>query len=387
MNISTIKENTCSGCSGCMAICPKKAIKMIANDKGFLVPFVNKDLCIDCGLCIKLCNDKINYRKEPIAAYGFQHASDDVKKKSSSGGASRALIEQIVAVGGVVYGVSYTTDFEVVISRAQTLKECDAFYGSKYVSVNPQDSFEKVYDDLRTDRKVLFICTSCYIAGLLSYLKLKKCPTNHLITVDIICHGVPSPQIFKEYIEFINKKKNLKAVNFRSKKLPWKYGTYSCLLVRKNGREEFNTLRARLFFNLFCSSACLRECCYKCSYASEGRSGDITISDFWGIEKKHPEFYSEKGVSAMIVNSSKGEELLKKITGCSILQTKPEYVLAHNLNKPTKKSEYEQDFWNTYFEKGFKAIARKYGDYSVRGYIRKSWIHDIWVKIRYGKKV
>ncbi len=384
-NVDSIKTTECCGCSACVALCSRKAITMINNQKGFLEPEIDYNKCVNCGLCVKVCREKLDFRKQPEKAFALQIQDDDVLKKSSSGGASRALCEAMIRENGVVYGVIYTGNFDVQIYRAETLEGCDAFYGSKYIAADPGDSFQRVYSDLQSGRKVLFFCTSCYVAGLLSYLKQRRCSTEHLVTVDIICHGVPSPKIFKEYIEFVNKKHDLKSINFRSKKLPWKYGTYSCLLVRKNGHEEFNTLKARLFINIFCSNTCLRDCCYSCPYANTGRAADITLSDFWGLEKIHPEFYSKKGISAVQINSESGKEFFKKIDRCSVLQSKPEYVLAHNLNKPTSKNDYVEDFWSVYSEKGFIGVAKKYGDYSIRGFLRRTKIHEIWTVIRYGK--
>lgn len=384
-SIDIIKATECCGCSACAVICPPQAIAMVSNQKGFLEPKIDHNKCVNCGICVKVCKDKLNFRKQPKDAFALQVQDDEVLKKSSSGGASRALCETMIRDNGVVYGVLYTSSFDVLVSRAETLDECDAFYGSKYIAATPDDSFLRVYNDLQAGRKVLFICTSCYVAGLLSYLKQRRCTTERLVTVDIICHGVPSPKIFKEYIEFVNKKNDLKSINFRSKKLPWKYGTYSCLLERKNGSEEFNTLKASLFFNLFCSNTCLRDCCYSCPYAKQGRAADITLSDFWGIEKSHPEFYSEKGVSAVQINSEKGKEFFHKVERCSVLQSRPQYVLAHNLNKPIERNKHLEDFWEVYFRKGFMGIARKYGDYSIRGFLRRTTIHKLWTAIRYGK--
>lgn len=385
-SINLIESEECCGCSACAKICPRNAITMVNNQKGFLEPEIDDKQCINCGLCLKVCKEKLNFRKQPVDAFALQHKDSNVLRKSSSGGASRAFCETMIKDSGVVYGVAYTKKFEVEISRAKNLRECDQFYGSKYIAADPKDSFDRVYKDLKSGKKVLFICTSCYVAGLLAYLKSKKCPIDNLVTVDLICHGVPSPQIFKDYIKFINKKNDLKSINFRSKKLPWKYGTYSCLLVRKNGREEFNNLKSRLFLNLFNSNTCLRGCCYACPYVYANRPADITISDFWGLEKCHPEFYSEKGVSAIQINSEKGKSFFEKVKDCRLIQSTPANILTYNLNKPTNKSEYIQEFWDVYCEKGFDEVARKYGGYNIRGYLRLTKFHKIWTSIRYGRR-
>lgn len=382
-NVEFIKEEDCCGCSACASICSFEAIIMEPDSKGFLRPKINENRCKDCGMCLQVCNSKTDAKKNTMTAYAVKHKDDAVLKSSSSGGASRAFCESVISRGGVVYGVAYTDEFEVEIRRASLLEECDAFYGSKYVAVNPKDSFKNVYTDLENNKQVLFLSTSCYVAGLLAYLKKKNCDLSNLITVDLICHGTPSPKIFRDYINFINVNQDLMKIDFRSKRLPWKYGTWSCMLTRKNGSEELNTLKSRLFINLFCSSTCLRKYCYSCPYASGKRTADLTISDFWGIERIFPDFYSRLGVSAVQVNSEKGKVFFNQLTNIEKRECAQEDVLQNNLHTPTRENPESEMFWDLYKSKGFIGVARKYGGYNFMGRFRVSKLHDLWTKIRY----
>lgn len=382
-NIEVIKNDECCGCSACASICAFDAIIMQPDSKGFLRPKVDKSKCTNCGMCIRVCDNKITTKKNTITAFAVKHHDSTVLKQSSSGGASRAFCESIINAGGVVYGVAYTSDFKVEIKRATSLEECDTFYGSKYVAVNPNNAFKHIYADLKDNRQVLFLSTSCHVAGLLTYLEYKKCDLSKLVTVDLICHGTPSPLIFDDYVKFVNQRHDLFKIDFRSKRLPWKHGTYSCMLTRKNGKEELNTLKSRLFINLFCSSTCLRKYCYSCPYASGQRTADLTISDFWGIEKIYPDFHSQLGVSAVQVNSEKGKEFFNQLKDIEKRECKQEDVLRYNLHTPTKENPQSDRFWSLYKTKGFIGVARKYGGYNFLGWLRVSKLHDIWTRIRY----
>lgn len=384
MNVNEISKSECCGCSACASVCPRNAIKMCANSKGFNEPVINSEICIDCGLCYSVCRSREKFKKKPKKAYALKHNDINVLKQCTSGGASRALCDVVISEGGIVYGVSYNEKFEVVVSRASTYDECDKFYSSKYVAADVLDTFRSVFDDISRNRTVLYIATSCYISGLLAYLEQRKIDLSKLYTIDLICHGTPSPLIFRDYIKFINDDSDLKNFNFRSKKVDWKYGINGCLIIRKN-KEELNTLKSKIFFHLFNSSTILRECCYSCPYVEKQRVADITLSDYWGIEKKHPDFYSPSGVSAVQLNTEKGLVLFNKIKDCTIIETTPDNILEHNLKKATSKSVNTDDFWNMYYKYGFKKIASIYGGYSIKGFLKSLKIYKVWVKIRYGK--
>lgn len=386
MNVKDILYEECCGCTLCASICPRNAIVMIENKEGFCVPRVKMDKCNNCGLCYKACKEKNKNGHKPLTAYGIKHKDKDVLWKSSSGGAARAATISVIKNKGVVYGASYNADFSVGISRAETIDECEKFFGSKYVAISIKDTYRRIFNDLTDGREVLFISTSCYISGLYTYLRIKKCDIANLITADLICHGVPSPVIYKDYISFINKNNDLKSINFRSKHKPWKYGTWSTALTRKNGKEEVNTARSMLFINIFVNNVCLREHCYSCPYADKNRPADFTLSDYWNVEKVHPSFYSRDGVSAVQINTERGMKFWNNVEDIDLIPSSVENVLENNLNSPSIKSNETEIFWKLYEEKGFMSVAKKYGEYNLRGKLKYSWIHDLWIRLRYGNK-
>ena len=196
------KNQQCCGCSSCEQKCPQKCIRMIEDEQGFLYPYVNEKECIKCGLCKKVC-PMINPCKlhDPIASYAAWHDDEQIRNTSSSGGVFTALAERIIDVGGVVFGARFNDDWEVIHDYTETIYGLKAFRGSKYVQSKIGDSYIKAESFLKQNRKVLFTGTPCQIAGLKSYLHKDY---NNLLSVEVICHGAPSPLVWRDYIRYIN---------------------------------------------------------------------------------------------------------------------------------------------------------------------------------------
>lgn len=372
-------ESGCCGCAACLNICPKKAIQIKADEKGFLYPEIDRTLCVQCGLCKSVCDNRALLKKTPCEGFAFKHNNQDVLRMCSSGGASFALCQKMIENGGVVYGVVYDKDFNVVVSRESTIEGCRKFFGSKYASPYPGDSYKLVLDDLNCEKPVLYISTSCYIAGLLSFLKQKKCDVSKLVTVDFICHGLPCPKIFKDYLNFLAPKKDLEMYSFRSKKNGWVFGTYCIEFKRKNRKVQTDTSKARSYMNIYNSATCYKECCYNCQFVN-GRTGDITISDFWGVKKFLPEFPTAGGVSAVQINSEKGHDFFNNID-CGIKESvSPKNIVALNLNRATSKSSDYDKFWEMYHKSGFDSVNKEFGEYSYKGIV---W----WKLVRLKRKL
>lgn len=374
MNVTQIQREQCCGCSACAAICPKDAIAMVSDDQGFLYAAVDENKCVDCNLCVKVCNDAKNRDRSPVAAYAAKNTDSAALKRSSSGGVAYALCQQVIAQGGAVYGVAYDESHRVITCRADTLEGCEAFFGSKYVQTDPCGTFRQVSSDLKDGRTVLYFGTSCHIAGLLSYCRQKRCDTDRLVTVDLICHGVPSPGIFADYIAYLKRSPRFAHFAFRTKELPWGYGStnYGCTIYQKNGRKVTDSVEARLFLNLFFSNNCLRPHCYECRHASLDKPADITIADYWGLREAHPDFFSEDGVSAVIVHSEKGDALFKSAKLLSYIESTPEAIAEKqgNIGRSSPKSPHYDAFWKLYREKGFRAVAKRYGGLSIKRRIK-----------------
>lgn len=387
MNVSSIGKQDCCGCSACMAVCPRDSISMVADDEGFLYPYVNTSSCVNCGLCFSTCKDKEKTKIAVMETFAAKNNSTDVISKSSSGGLSHAICREIIEAGGVAYGVAYTSKYEVVIRKAETVNDADIFYGSKYVQANPLNSYRDVRKDLSESRKVLFIGTSCYIAGLVSFLEKSKTPIDNLYTVDLICHGVPSPRVFKDYIKWIEGKKGVvDTFLFRTKKKPWGYGSknYGCTIKYANGKEETDTVRSRVFLTLFFSNNCLRPHCHKCEFAGVDKPADLTVADYWGCKEEEPDFFTEKGVSAVIAHTQKGIDLLSKAVELDTKKTTIEKIKKKqgNLNHSSPVAETRDQFWRDYSVDEFSSIAKKYGAYNLQGFIKNSSAYKLYADLR-----
>lgn len=312
--INVADNKNCSGCHACVSICPKKCIDMISDEEGFLYPLVNHDKCIKCGLCIKHCPiatpNESTKTIDDIQAFGAYNKDESVRNNSSSGGIFTALAETIIENEGVVFGAAFNDDFSVSHKEAFTKDELVKFRGSKYVQSEIGDSYKKAKNYLEQGKIVLFSGTPCQIGGLYSYLGKKY---DNLITQDIICHGVPSPMVWKKYIKQREEeaKQQTRSVLFKDKKTGWK--TYSITLKFNNGKQYTQKATSDLMMKAFIGNLCLRPSCYGCSFKELIRQSDITLADYWGINKISPQMDDDKGLSLVIVNSNKGKNILQRI--------------------------------------------------------------------------
>jgi len=374
------RKEECCACTACKSICPVDAIKMIADEEGFLYPQINSLLCTECGFCKKVCAfqngyDIANNFSEPIV-YAMKHKSDEVRMNSSSGGAFTAISDYILKdKKGVVYGAAYSENFSVIHQRTETADNRDRFRGSKYVQSDLMDTFKDINTDLNKGKYVLFSGTGCQVAGLNSYLAEQGADVSRLLTVDLICHGTPSPLLWQDYLSYIQKKSRLNYYTFRSKECGWR--GYNVLAKFEDGKQIINTPKIKLFANLFGSNLALRPACYECKYANTKRPGDITIGDFWGIEKSLPELDDNKGISLLYINNDKCTELLKYTRiNADIVISNVNESLQYNLIQPTVCPINRKNFWQDYYRHGFSCIAKIYGGISLKTYIKRvaAWL-------------
>ncbi len=298
----------CTGCEACKNICPHGAIQMIESEEGFLYPHIDKEKCTECNLCRKICPANKVYKNEYEAPefYAVKNLEETDRKNSSSGGVVCAIAKDILKENGVVYGVALE-DKEAKHIRISKIEDLYKIMGSKYVQSKIDDILKEVKKDLEEKKKVLFTGTPCQIEGLQSYLGKTY---ENLICLSIICHGVPSPKVWKRYVE--GKSDTLENVNFRNKDFGWH--KYSVLYQYQDGEKEIVPFIEDIYMQGFLKNYFLRESCYNCQMRfNKKNSADIIIGDFWGIENVFPKMDDDKGISAVIINSAKGKEIFQKI--------------------------------------------------------------------------
>jgi len=364
-------KNNCCGCRACEHICPKNAIQMNEDIKGFKYPKIDHSLCNKCGLCDTICAFNNNYRNhgDNPTVYAVKNKDENIRATSTSGGMFVAISDEIIKNGGVVYGVNYGEKLYVCHQRAETKEQRDQFKGSKYIQSDLGDTFLKVKQDLEDDRMVLFTGTPCQVASLNNFLKKDF---ENLLTVDIICHGTPSNKIWREYLDIIEKINKIEIiyVNFRDKSIGWHQPKVKIESLNKSKKE---IIGEKSFFQLFVKNYILMPACYNCYFANFKRPGDITIGDFWGIERTMSEFDDNKGVSLVMVNSKKGNLFIDKIKDNIEMQISSKENCMHGtLQCASPKNKDTDKLWNDYEKYGLRYIIFKYTDYSnLRTFIKK----------------
>ena len=370
----------CCGCTSCYSICPMDAIKMIEDTEGFYYPFINKSKCIECKMCKEVCplNNKATRNNKPLKLFGVKNGNTE-RMKSSSGAMFTALSNYIISQNGVVFGVKFDKNYEVIHSYALSKKECERFRGSKYVQSNLGECFKDVCSFLKSNRFVLFSGTPCQCDGLKRYIMKKNVSSKKLILCDVICHGAPSPRVWNDYLSFIQKKSSIESYKFRDKRFGWHGDNIS--VKYKNGKERVNTPKLKIFTNLYFGNYITRKCCETCPYTSFSRISDITIGDFWGIEHANPAFDDNKGVSLVIANTAKGNLIIKKVIDkLEWFETTMNACKQEQLSHPYLPAENRSEFWHYYQKNGLVAASKKFGNYNVRGILvrySKNFIKNI----------
>ena len=310
-------EERCTGCGACAAVCPTRCISLESNRNGFVVPQIDTNKCIMCGRCRNACpiQGKKPEMFEPVRCLGAYTIFED--KESASGGIGGVLCRLFAETGGAVYGTAYTERMEVCVKRADSPGETDAFKGSKYVQSYMGDAADKVVMDLAAGRRVLFTGTPCQVAGVRAAVAT-RCHTKeqNLYTAEIICHGVPSPAMFKSYLNWLWEKHGQKVEHYRFRaKERDTDPDYLVKIGLENGSDVIQTGFRDPYYRLFLSSRWFRKVCYECPFASHKRAADLTMGDFWNAEVLPDDFGTDRRVSVLLVNNKRGEELLRLIFG------------------------------------------------------------------------
>lgn len=355
-------EKMCCGCFACADACPKKAITMTLKN-GFLYPEIDSEMCVECGLCETVCAFKKPKADAANCIEAFAvKAQESVRMASSSGGAFTLLSDYVLEKGGTVYGAAYDEAMCVRHKRAETETDRDKMRGSKYIQSNLSGVYKFVKEDLNAGKTVLFTGIPCQVGALKSFLGK---PYENLITVDLICHGVPSIEVWQKFVEFINKKygRTMTDYAFRDKSVSWR--SYSPKVTFSDGTTVGANNATGSYIELFRYDVALRPSCTQCPYASAHREGDFTMGDFWGIENAFPKLDDRKGVSALLVNSEKAAEILGAIQDKAEFQPcRAEQITAGqpNMVRPSqmsvKAAAFRKDFETLPFEKVLKKYTQ-----------------------------
>lgn len=352
-----IEKKLCTGCTTCMNICPKKAISFEKNEEGFKYPVIDQSKCINCGLCKKRCpviNKKKNISVNKCYA-GYNN--DSIERLNSSSGAIFSIIANYVLEdGGIVVGAAFDSNNKLKHVAIDSKNKLDQLKKSKYLQSDLGNIFEYIKEQLK-ERKVLFVGTPCQVAGLKSFID-----SSNLITIDLFCHGVPSPKLFRKYIEEIEHKYNDKLIDydFRDNCTGWENYSNKAIF-RKN--EIITNKRNNDYMKLFLSDVALRESCYNCNFKLGNKYSDITLGDFWGIKDIYSEMYMRDGVSAIIINTNVGirifDTIKNKITyrECTLND-----IIVGNpmLEISTKRPSDRELFFNDLDNKNFHILTKKY---------------------------
>lgn len=317
------KKTQCTGCAACYSKCPKGAITMIADNTGFLYPNVNADVCVECGACTKACpviDDVKETNNEPRAAYVLRHKDSVVRSESTSGGAFTAIAQTIIKQDGVVFGAAFNDDMKVVHCYVDNEADLKKFRNSKYVQSEIGDTFKEARSFLKSGRWVCYSGTPCQIHGLLK--SLDGVDQSKLITVDLVCHCVPSPLIFEKYVDYQKKKLgDFNSLVFRDKGRGYSYST---MAIYKDGKCAYrNGSESDLWFRAFLHGFCDRDSCSECRFQKWPRQSDLTIWDCFTVRKLAPIMDDNKGATSVIAWSVKGDSIIKDNKALDRVEVEP----------------------------------------------------------------
>lgn len=352
--INIIRKEDCCGCSACVQRCPKHCISMTEDEEGFLYPIVNLDICNNCKICESVCPIINKYpTKEIKSSFSSINQDETIRNLSSSGGVFTLLSQIIIDKGGVVFGACWNGKWEVEHGFTETYEGLSKFRGSKYLQSRIGNNFIFAEQFLKEGRFVLFSGTPCQISGLKHFLRKDY---DHLLCVDIVCHGVPSPSIWKQYLDEVCDKhkstyQSIETINFRDKSTGWNNYSFS---IKANGWEYKEIAFRNPFMRGFLHDIINRPSCTNCP-AKPFRSGsDITIGDFWGVESILPNMNDGKGVSLVLVNNKKGMEFIKELNAQEIPLQKA--IINNPAISQSSSASAKRD---SFFSEGNKSVEKR----------------------------
>jgi coenzyme F420-reducing hydrogenase beta subunit len=365
-------KTACCGCNVCVKICPKQCINREFDHEGFLYPSVDEKNCINCGLCNKVCpieNKLQKDRYEIPKVYAAYHKDDVIRIDSTSGGLFSALAEKMLDDGAYISGAVFEEDFLLTHTITKDRSRLEKIRSSKYLQSDTKDLFPKIQDVLNQGEKVFVCSTPCQIAALYTFLQKKY---DNLYTCDILCKGVPSSKFFKSYLDFLEKKYKSKTVSikfkYKDERNPW--GKLTTKVDFQNGKSYVQGRAYDGFMKAFLETGfTVRPSCFECRFTGYPRPADISLGDFWGIEKIMPDITDrEKGYSLVLANSGKGVGLLDSIHEKIFLQSvnlkdaeAGNFHLIQPYDPITGYSfSLREEFYKDLDQKGYQYVDKKY---------------------------
>lgn len=374
--IEITDKSKCCGCTACKSICPKQAIIMKQDEEGFLYPIIDKTKCVNCGLCDKVCPIKnAKEEKKEQHAYIFQNTNDEIRRESTSGGAFTAIAEYIIKNNGIVYGAIFDENYKVIHTGIDKIEELYKFRNSKYVQSEIGNCYSEVKQNLNNDRIVCFSGTSCQIEGLKKYLGKDY---EKLLLVDVVCRAVPSPLIWKKYLNLRQKEyKNISKIMFRDKYYGYKYSNLSIYNKDNDKKQEYHKgVDSDPYLRAFFSNICDRPSCYDCKFKKLHRESDITIWDCFDVEKYNKEFDDDKGTNRILTHTKKGDKIIKELTKTNKVEeidvekaTKGFLAIFQPVKRNERREQFfkdvntlsEEELFNKYFADTLKIKIERYG--------------------------
>lgn len=364
-----VDPSRCSGCQLCRMECPKDAIGIKRDELGFYFPEINEDLCIHCQRCENVCAALTSFKQtSKKLCYAVINKDEKIVKSSASGGVYPLLAKAALEKGGTVFGAGFADSFSIEHFAIRDMSSIPRLQGTKYPQSNLFDAYDALYRELAGGKIVLFFGTSCQCAAIREFLASKRISDEKLYVIDIFCNGVFSPTIWSEYIRYLEDKfGTVEYISFRDKKKGWRN---KHLKVVANGKDISDYCNDQAsFLRMYEMKIGFRESCYQCPFMSMNRVGDISIGDFWGIERIKPSMDNNTGVSAVIINNDKGQLLFDSIKdGLQVLPVSETEILQPVLKGFNTKHSRRRTFIQDYHDGGIEAILGKYGQ--VKGLLK-----------------
>lgn len=361
MYLNSLNKYDCCGCSACEQICPKSCISLKKDEEGFLYPVKDASICIDCGLCEKVCPFSENYRDDTNASPDIYAAYDECNRiGSSSGGIFYTLAKYVIGnKKGWVFGAAFDDKFQLRHIGVNSLQGLEKLRGSKYLQSDMGDIFSKIKKLLKSGTFVLFVGTPCQVAGLKSFLRR---PFENLVTADLVCHGVPSQQMFDYHVDYLERKYKAQLISYKFRKGNGWGGCEICDFANPEKHIMLPTYELSPYLYSFMYAYTYRYSCYNCRFAKIPRQGDITLADYWGVKEFFPQINEEKGVSLVLVNSQQGTNVWKAVRNkCIFYKSNMADAAKYNGNliKKSIEPDIRKNIYRRVKSEGYASLAMK----------------------------